>query len=448
MTNAALLRKILKIALPMAVARIINMISIFVGMIMIARLGHQVLAASALISSAYTTLMVIFMFVLFSVGVVVGRAYGGKKYHKIGDIMQQAFLLSILLGIPLVFLFYYMGDILAAFGQQPALIVYVKQYFHALAWVAFPLLWYAMLSQFMFAVMKVYHVIVSNLIGVAAFVLSSYALIYGHWGAPAIGVAGMAYGILIQDIVNIIFMMCCYWLMKDLRRYQLFHVKREHDWHNLRKLWSVGWPMSIQFGGELVGYFAITVLVGLLSVNELAAWQVVQQIMMIFIVPIFSFAEAMAIVVGHIVGAKDHHLIRRAGRIGVGVAMIFVVIGVLIFTLMPFKLAGIYMQQQGMYLQQLGPMIVMLFWINAIVYVVDSLRNLYSGALRGLYDTRYAMVVGIIAVWLVSVIVGYLLAFTAGMGVYGFSIAQALAFFLGGVAVWMRWNKRLEAMHP
>lgn len=444
MGTAALIKKIMTIAVPMAVARIINMVSVFLGMIMIARLGHDVLAASALISSAYTTLIVVFMFLLFSVGVVVGQAFGGKRFDEIGDVVQQSFLLSTVLGIPLALLFWFMGDILSAFGQNPHLIVYVAHYFHALVWLAFPLLWLVVLSQFMFAVLKQYHVIVGNVIGVAAFVLSAYAMIYGHWGAPALGVSGLAYAILIQDVVNILFLLGCYCCMPELRRYRIFHCRRQHDWTHLGTLWRVGWPMSIQFGGELVGYFAITVLVGLLSVDELAAWQVVQQIMMIFIVPIFSFAEASAIVIGHRVGAKEHHLVSRVGWLSIGIAMCFVLLGILIFTLMPLDLAHIYMQEQGTYLARLAPMIITLFGVNAAVYFFDSLRNLLSGALRGMYDTRYAMIVGLIVVWVISVCLGYLLAFQAGMGVVGFSIAQAVAFACGAVAVWWRWHTQVE----
>ena len=201
--------------------------------------------------------------------------------------------------------------------------------------------------------------------------------------------------------------------------------------------------MSIQFGGELTGYFAITILIGLLGVDDLAAWQVVQQIMMMFIVPIFSFAEASAIVVGHSMGAKDYGNINKVNLISTGFAMGFVVIGILIFTLMPMQLAHIYMDTQGAYVNQLAGMITTLFWLNAFVYLFDSFRNLMSGSLRGLYDTRYPMVVGVIVVWVISVVLGYVLAFPAHLGVYGFAIAQAVAFLLGAVMMWRRWRWRV-----
>jgi MATE family multidrug resistance protein len=446
-TTKSITKRILKIAFPMAGARVINMISIFLGMIMIARLGHNILAASALISASYFTVLVIFMFVLFSVGVVVGRHYGAKEFEAIGEIVQQGLVLALCLAIPMGLLFWYLDRILLDFGQDPALIVYVRQFFHALLWMVLPMLLATVMSQMMFAVTKIFNVMIAYLVGVIVFICVAYSMIFGHWGSPQFGVAGFAYALFAQDFSMLIVLFAAYGLQKDMHIYKLFTRREKYDWKILKRLWQVGWPMSIQFGGELVGYFVITVLIGLLSINDLAAWQVVQQIMLVFIVPVFSFAEASAIVVGHSMGAKEYRNINKVNWLSTGFAMIFVITGMLVFTLLPKNLANIYMSQQGGTIPpHLISIVATLFFINAFVYLVDSYRNLMSGSLRGLYDTRFPMISGIIVVWIFGVGLGYILAFKAGFGVYGFSTAQAIAFFLGAIAVWWRWRWQMRAL--
>lgn len=448
-TTKQITKRILKIAFPMAGARLINMVSIFIGMIMIAHLGHDVLAASALISASYFTLLVIFMFVLFSVGVVVGRHYGAKDYETIGEIVQHGFVLAVCLSIPLALLFWYFDRILYHFGQDPRLIVYVGQFFHALVWMALPMLLSTVVSQMMFAVSKILNVIIAYIVGVVAFVVSAYAMIFGHWGVAPLGVAGFAYGIFVQDTAMLLTMLIAYVLQKDMHVYALFKRRQHYNWAILKRLWQVGWPMSIQFGGELLGFFAITVLIGLLSVMDLAAWQVVQQIMMIFIVPIFSFAEASAIVVGHTVGAKEYANVNKVNLLSTGFAMLCVAVGMLIFIFLPRQLAAIYLSQQGSATvsPQFMTTISTLFFINAFVYLADSYRNLMSGSLRGLYDTRFPMIIGIIVVWVFGVAMGYLLAFKAHLGIYGFSVAQAIAFAIGAVMMWWRWRWQMKALY-
>ena len=445
-TTKQITKRILKIAFPMAGARIINMISVFVGMIFVSRLGHAALAASALITASYYPVLVIFMFVLFSVGIVTGRYYGAKNFADVGDLLQQAALLALMLAIPLILIFWYFGPILLHFGQNPRLIVYVAQYFHALVWMAVPMLLFTCMSQFMFAVTKILNVVIASVLGVTSFMFVAYALIFGHWGAPDCGIAGFAYALTVQEVVSLLYLLGCYALQKDMHIYGLFRFKRQRDWSRFKTLWQVGWPMSIQFGGELLGFFAITVLIGLLSVNDLAAWQVVQQIMMVFIVPVFSFAEASAIVVGHTMGAKEYQNLDKVNRISTFSAMLFVLCGILCFMFLPKQLASIYMEHQNLSFQEaLLPMISLLFFINAFVYFFDSIRNLMSGSLRGLYDTRFPMVSGIFVVWVIGVGFGALLAFKTKLGIYGFSIAQASAFFLGAIAVVWRWRWQMRA---
>lgn len=446
-TTKSITKRILKIAFPMAGARVINMISVFIGMIMIARLGHQVLAASALISASYFTVLVLFMFVLFSVGVVVGRHYGAKEYDVIGQVVQQGFLLAFSLAIPMGLLFWYFDRILLHFGQNPQLIQYIGQFFHAAVWMVLPMLLETVMSQMMFAVMRVVNVIIAYVVGVIVFVLVAYPMIFGHWGAPALGVAGFAYGIFAQETAMLLTMLIAYALQKNMHQYGIFKRRQQRDWHIMKRLWAVGWPMSIQFGGELVGYFVITVLIGLLSVNDLAAWQVVQQMMMVFIVPVFSFAEASAIVVGHSMGAKEYKNVHKVNLLSTGYAMLFVVAGMLIFIFLPHQLASIYMSHQGSVVSpQFLTTVSTLFFINAFVYFPDSYRNLMSGSLRGLYDTRFPMVAGIIVVWVFGVALGYVLAFHAGLGVYGFGTAQSIAFAIGALCVWWRWRWQMRAL--
>ncbi len=439
--------RILRIAFPMAGARLINMVTTFIGMIMIARLGSDILAASALMSAAYYTLLVIFMFILFSVGVVVSRHVGAKEYDKISDAVQQSFILAVLLSIPLSLLFWYSDRLLLLFGQSPLLVRYVGQFFHPLIWVSLPMLLWTSLSQWMVAVNKVMNVIWASVVGVGVFLLTAYPLIFGRWGMPALGVAGLSYAMLLQMLSTLLYGLVCYIVQKDLRHYAIFNFRRVHDWSLLKRLWEVGWPMSIQFGGELTGYLAITVCIGWLSTTELAAWQVVQQVLMMFVVPVFSFAEASAMVVGYTMGTKVHAQVNKVNYLSIAYAMVFVVAGVLVFTLMPLQLEHIYIKGQGMDISGLSSMISTLFYINAFVYFVDSFRNLLSGSLRGLYDTRFAMIVGILVVWVVSVGLGCLLAFYTPLGVYGFSIAQGVAFLVGAVLVWLRWRWQVKAFH-
>src|SRR3990167_6244822 len=92
-------KKILSLALPMAGTQFINIASSFLCIGMLAHLGHQVLAASALITATQISVMVSGMSILFSLSVLVGRAYGAKEYLTIGNFVQQGWMLAFLIGL-------------------------------------------------------------------------------------------------------------------------------------------------------------------------------------------------------------------------------------------------------------------------------------------------------------------------------------------------------------
>ncbi len=71
-------KRIFSLALPMAGSQLVNVASGFLCMAMLAALGHEVLAASALIFSTQLSIMVSGMSILFSLSVLVGHSYVQK----------------------------------------------------------------------------------------------------------------------------------------------------------------------------------------------------------------------------------------------------------------------------------------------------------------------------------------------------------------------------------
>jgi MATE family multidrug resistance protein len=131
-------KRIFSLALPMAGSQFINVASGFLCMAMLAALGHEVLAASALIFSTQLSIMVSSMSILFSLSVLVGHSYGAKDYATIGNYVQQGWTLAILISIPIMLLFWNIDAVLLFFGQSKEIANIVRSYFHAFVWAIIP----------------------------------------------------------------------------------------------------------------------------------------------------------------------------------------------------------------------------------------------------------------------------------------------------------------------
>ncbi|MCH9644126.1 MAG: MATE family efflux transporter [Gammaproteobacteria bacterium] len=444
MNNKQLIKRISKLAVPMMGGRLFNMLGGFVAMIMVAHLGHLQLAASALILSAQITPFVIFMAILFSIGVVAGQYHGAKEYKKIGKLLQQGCLLGVLLSIPLGIIYWYMGPFLLLVGQNPHLVVFLNEYFHLLAWFAPVVIIVVCFAQFCYGVLRQNIALMSNVIGFAVSVPVAYLFIFGKYGCPHMGVAGMALALVAQSVVQAIYFLVVIYFDKRLAHFEVFNKHQHRGLEGVKQLFTIGWPMCIQFGGELIGWFVIAILVGLLGERDLAAYQVVQQFMVIIFVPIFSVAEAGGILVGHEVGAKQYNLLRRVGHIAIGLTASILSVVMLLFIFIPKPLASLYMNIHDPALAHTVHLIVWLFFINAFVLLLDAERAVISGLLRGLFDTQYAMYVGIIFAWVVSIPLGYVLAFYAHLQVWGFAISSGATFIIACALLYRHWLRRVR----
>ena len=281
---------------------------------------------------------------------------------------------------------------------------------------------------------------------VLIFVVMAYVLIFGKLGFKMYGVPGLSYAFVIQAWLNLLLLVLSFYFIRDFKPLQIFSKRNYKDWYYLRQLFHIGWPMSAQFGGELMSFFVVSIMVGWLGSAALAAAQITQQVVFLCVVPMFAIAEATGILVSHSVGAKQYHEIKHIWQVCIGFTLL-VTIGLgLIFILFPKWLTSFYVDIHIPVNADVVHLTVWLFVILAFVLIFDSVRNVASGALRGLYDTRFAMITGIVVTWVVGLPIGYALAFPGHLSVIGFRLARAFAMLIGAVLVVWWWYRRLKKL--
>ena len=111
-------KRIFSLALPMTGSSLISVASSFLCMAMVAQLGTEVLAASALMFGIELSIVVTGISILFSLSVLIGHAYGEKNNSAIGVYLQQGWTLSLLLSLPMIFIFWHIKEILIYCGQS------------------------------------------------------------------------------------------------------------------------------------------------------------------------------------------------------------------------------------------------------------------------------------------------------------------------------------------
>ncbi len=433
-------KKILPLAVPMTLIQLITTASGFLCMAMLAHLGKDVLAASALIFSTQMPTMVIGMSILFSVSLLVWHAFGAKNYPLIGNFVQQGWTLGILISIPTMIIFLNMGKILILFGQSIVLSHLVQNFYNGYLWAVVPTFLLISNQQFCFGINKQKLVVLSSSLSVVVLLLISYLLIFGKLGLPRLGVAGLGYAMSAQVWFAFLFMTIWFCCDKHFKNFNLFSYRVHKNWNYLLQMLKVGWPISLQMGGELLSFFANTIMIGWLGIIALAAGQVVTQYSILSIIPFFSLSQAIGILVGQACGRKQYSEIKNLGYASVGLGVIMTLAVAVILVGFPKNLAALYLDVANPSNQEILHLIIVLFVIIAVSQIFDAVRNILIGAARGLLDTKFPMLISLLVIWLIGIPLSYLLAFNLHFGVPGIFLGSAIGMLIGALVMLYRWH--------
>lgn len=440
----------LKIAVPVVLAELGWMTMGVMDTVMVGSLGPQAISAAGVGNSMHIAFAIFGMAVMLGLDTLVSQAYGARDMRDCHRWFFDGLTLAALMTVPIMALLVVVWFAIPYLGFHIAVKALLDSYFGVLMLSTPFLLGYAVCRRYLQGMHAVTPIMVAlvtaNIINVAG----NWILIHGHFGFPALGVAGSAWATVISRAYMLVTLLFAVWWI-DKRRTEevmsqgsptgalatvgLWHVDRAFDPARLRKLLALGLPAASQVGAE-VGVFALaTALSGMLDPISSASHQIALNLVGVaFMIPL-GLGSAGAVRVGHAVGAGDRPRAAAAGWTAILMAVIFVTAAGLTFVLVPHELIGWFSTDASVL--SVG---TSLLFLAAIFQLFDGLQGVITGTLRGIGDTRTPMIVNLVAHWLLGLPISYLLCFVFGWGVYGLWIGLSLGLIVTGTILLWVWT--------
>ena len=435
-----------RLALPLALTGLIQSATWFFETIFLAHVSEETLAAGALVSWLFATLLVVLLGTLSSINILVARKHGAKDDEGIARIARDGILLAMLLVIPFLFLFWNMSPIFYFFGQSEAVVALARLYLHALSW--------GLLANFIAlacleVILGIGHARVIfwfSAFEVLLNVVCSYTLIFGKFGFPAMGIAGAGWGLTVSYTGTLIALSVYIATSKKYRHY-FRHVLTFVKPTYLLELFQVGLPMGVMFSVEVAFFFALTLAMGVLGTKTQAANQVAVQYLGLMMSMIFAMAQAITVRMGHLIGAQDVNAAEKAGDIGILMSVGFMFIIAIIYWLCSSKMIGVAFDlnnpDNASVINELRKFLA----ITAVFQIVESARISLFGVLRSLKDTRFTLLTSIISFWGIALPIGYLLAAKLQFGGGGYWWAMVIGASVSVVMLRWRFKKQISAFY-
>lgn len=443
-TDRAELRAMLALALPLAGANLLQMAVYAVDVLFVARLGTEALAASSLSVSLFGLLMWSMTGLVMSAAPLIAAELG-RRAHAVREVrrsVRMAGWLALIAGLGIMAVCALAGPLMRAAGQDPRVIDRAVPFVLVLSLAAIPSLLAALLRVFVSALGRPGIATAITAVALAVNALGNYAFVFGHFGAPALGLQGSA----MSSVVTSLAMLGAYCAViardRRMRRYRLLGRWWRGEWTRMRELLRIGVPIAATIMAEAGLFSGAAFLMGRLGQAELAAHTIALQIAAIaFQVP-FGVGQATTIRVGYHFGAGNRVGMARAGNAGIAVGIGCMVVTAAAMWFAPRALLGLYIDTAGPANAALVAFAVQYMVLAAAFQLFDGAQAVTMGALRGLQDTSVPMAIAIFGYWVPGMGTAIWLGlFTPWRGV-GVWIGLAVGLVVVASLLLWRWRAR------
>ena len=431
---------LLVLAAPIIASMVSRTAMSFVDFLMVSTLGTE---AQAAIMPAGILLFCVISFgmgALSAVSTFVSQALGRRTPHECGAYAWQGMHLSAVIAALSLAFYPFVPAFFEWVGHAPNVQAMEVSYVRIGLLGMFPALASLALSNFANGIHKpmvgFWSMLAANLFNLVA----NYALIFGHWGFPAMGIAGAAWATQLAGLLQAVIILA-WMLTPSLAR--TFNTRRAWPFDPARfaALLRIGTPAGIQFTIDISAFTIFTLLlVGQFGTIQLAAHNLTFKCLEVSFMPVIGLGTALTAMVGKAIGHGRPDHARLVTRWAAGFSMAYM--GLIGLT---YVLAGPTLARLLTFDDADAPAVValasQLLLLCAVFQMFDALGITHISALRGAGDNHWPAVVGGTMAFTLLVGGGYLIAWLWPQGgAVGPWIAATVFISTVGLTMWARWH--------
>jgi len=433
------MRPMLALAIPVALGELGWMAMGVVDVMMVGRVSAEAIGAVGMGRALFWVVAVPGIGMLLGLDTLISQAFGAKNLKDCHRSMIHGVYISLAMAIPATGLALACAPLLQLWGLDPGVLRETQPYIRAIAWSSLPIFLYASFRRYLQGINVVRPVMIALISANVINALCNWVLIFGHWGAPELGVEGAGWATVISTAYLAIYLAVAIVLHDRDERGGLWETPLRLERARLKRLLALGLPSSIQLLLEL-GVFALaTAFAGWLDAASLAAHQIALTAASVtFMVPL-GVSSAGAVRVGQAIGRGDPEGAGDSGWAALVLGTTFMAGAAAVFVVLPRPLIRLFSTDPAVI--AVG---VTLLAIAAVFQLFDGFQVVATGNLRGSGDTRTPMFWTLLGHWAVGLPVGYGLAFVWGWGVTGLWIGLCVGLILIGAVLARAWVVRVR----
>lgn len=416
-------RNILTIALPIIIGQLSITILHVTDTFFLTQLSEIALDAAGMGGLIFFNIVYPISGIAIGMQVFVARRLGEERGSEIGSIFDTTFGLLAMLSVLLLGGCFVLNQYGMSFlFHSPKVVSAIQEFFSFRCWgLPFALLTMVYRS-FYTAIEKTKVIMVSTAVSVILNIVLNYVLIFGHWGFPALGIAGSGLASSCADFACFLICVVYTHLFAYHKKYKLYVFAR-WSMDFVRKLMQLSAPIMLKYLLGIVCFLIAFGMIEKVSERELAVAQVIRSTYIVFMVPIWGLSAAVNTLTSNLLGQNKPAELNQTVYKVLHLSILFSVITVIGHIFFPVSLLQVFVSDNLSLVQASLPSLRFMIGVQlcfAVAFILIS-------GLEGVGDVRFVMKVEIVSC-IIYILVEYWMIYELRMG--------ALAIWIGEFIYW------------
>ncbi len=429
-------RKLFNLTSPIFVETLLIMLTGAVDVFMLSRYSDETVAAGGVVNQLLNLVFILYGITTLGTSVLCSQYLGARQKKNVAQVIGVSLLANLLMGLLVsAGLFFFAKPSLQLMGLDDNLIGYGVSYMKIVGGFSFLQALSMTLSAILRSHNKAYYPMFVTLMINILNVIGNYLLIFGHFGAPRLGITGAGISTSASRLVALCLL--AYLLFTRVTPFPALKLFKPFPWDKIKNLLTIGLPAA----GEQVSYNLSQVLITYFSVMlgtaALTARTYAVSIVMFSYVFAMAIGQGAAISIGHLIGedrdnaafSVEKYSIKLAMLVSVCISVLTALVGTDIFKLLSSNPEVISIGATVLY-------------IDVVLEIGRAVNITSVNSLNAAGDVMYPFITGVIVMWGVATLLSYVLGIWWGWGLNGIWLAMALDENIRAVVFERRWKSR------
>ena len=400
-------RLIVTMSLPMMISMIVQSMYNIVDSIFVSRINEDALTAVTLAFPLQMLIVSIGSGTGVGINALLSKALGEKDFEKSDKAANMGVMLIFFSYLVFVALgFTVVTPFIRSQTDDPQIAEYGITYLSIICFLSFGALCQMTLERLLQSTGKTFLSMIAQLSGAITNIIFDPIMIFGLFGFPKLGVAGAAYATVLGQVVA-----GCLALFLNIRYNREIHFSiksiMKPDMKVIGRIYAVGVPSILMMSvGSVMTYTFNRILIAFSS-TATAVFGVYFKLQSFFFMPVFGLKNGLIPVIAYNYGARNKDRIREALRFSLCLAVGIMVVGTLVFQIIPEKLLGLFNASD--YMKEIG---ISALHIISIHFPIAGASIALGSVFQAFSKPVYSLIISVSRQLIVLLPVAWLLSLT------------------------------------